>query len=63
MDLSLLDATIAVAQALAVNVNVSNFCVVAVKDAGNLFESRTTRGKVSFDSNWLGRKATYRVST
>jgi hypothetical protein len=54
MDLSLLDATIAVAQALAVNVNVSNFCVVAVKDTGNLFESGATRGKVSFDSNWRG---------
>ena len=46
--MGLLDAVAAVVEALAVEVNVSNLCAVAVKDAGNLFESGATRNKVSF---------------
>jgi hypothetical protein len=40
----LLDAIIAVAEALAIDVNVGNLCIVAVEDTGNLFESGATGG-------------------
>lgn len=61
--MSLLDAATAVVQAFAIDVDVSNLCVLAVKDTGNLLESGATRRKVSFDSNWRGGKTAYRVST
>lgn len=48
--MSFLEAASAVIQAFAIDVNVSNLCVLAVKDTGNLFESGATGGKVSLDS-------------
>lgn len=61
--MSLLDAAAAVVEALAVEINISNLCAFAVKNAGNFFESRATTEEVSCDSIFLRPKATYRVST
>lgn len=49
LHMGLLDAV--VVRALA-NVNVSNLCVVAVEDAGNLLESGATEEQVSIGSEW-----------
>jgi hypothetical protein len=48
--MGLLDAV--VAEALAIDVNVSNLSLIAVEDTGDLLESGATGGKVSFDSKW-----------
>lgn len=61
--MSLLDAVIAVADTLAIDINVSNLCVIAIEDTSDLLESGATAGKVSLDSYRRGQKVTYRVST
>ena len=62
LHMRLLDAVIAVANALAIDVNISNLCVVAIEDTGNFFESGAAGGKVSFCSNRQNWKVTNRVS-